>query len=309
MKALRLLGMGWVFQLRMQWRDPFTGIFAVLYPMFFATVAFLMFRTSSAPQALLYASLGAGVMGIWSATSTTAGSAMQRRVLARDARGARRVAVALRARPAPGDHRHGDDRPLLHGRHARLGAPFLRHRPHDRQLARLRPGRAGDGRLDRLRRLPAAVSFVRYRTAWALGNLLEYPVWLVCGFLVPIALLPDWVRPISWLLAPTWGMSAIRESALGVTPWPDAVMCLALGGAYVALGVVVLERALGRPVHAPRCRSRDLVGPHLLHRRADELQGALRLDVAVDLHPDARGRGAVSDPALRLHRPNDRDRI
>src|SRR4029453_18156182 len=56
----------------------FTGIFAVLYPMFFATVAFLMFRTSSAPQALLYASLGAGVMGIWSATSTSAGSAMQR---------------------------------------------------------------------------------------------------------------------------------------------------------------------------------------------------------------------------------------
>jgi ABC-2 type transport system permease protein len=89
-----------------------------------------------------------------------------------------------------------------------------------------------------------AVSFVRYRTAWALGNLLEYPVWLVCGFLVPIALLPDWVRPISWLLAPTWGMNAIRESALGGTPWPDALMCLALGGAYVALGVVVLERAL-----------------------------------------------------------------
>src|SRR4029453_5112004 len=56
----------------------FTGIFAVLYPMFFATVAFLMFRTSSAPQALLYAALGAAVMGIWSATSTSAGSAMQR---------------------------------------------------------------------------------------------------------------------------------------------------------------------------------------------------------------------------------------
>ena len=36
---------------------------------------------------------------------------------------------------------------------------------------------------------------VRYRTAWALGTALEFPVWLICGFLVPLALLPDWVRP------------------------------------------------------------------------------------------------------------------
>ena len=78
------------------------------------------------------------------------------------------------------------------------------------------------------------MSFVRYRTAWALGNLLEYPVWLICGFLVPLALLPDWVRPISWLLAPTWGMNAIRQSALGGTPWPDLALCVALGALYVA---------------------------------------------------------------------------
>ena len=63
-----------------------------------------------------------------------------------------------------------------------------------------------------------AVSFVRYRTAWALGNLLEYPVWLVAGFLVPITLLPDWVQPISWVLAPTWGVDAIREAASGGAP-------------------------------------------------------------------------------------------
>src|SRR3954462_1286489 len=78
MSSARLLGVGWLFQLKMQWRDPFTGIFAVLYPMFFATVAFLMFRVHGGATALLYAALGAGVMGIWSATSTTAGSALQR---------------------------------------------------------------------------------------------------------------------------------------------------------------------------------------------------------------------------------------
>jgi ABC-2 type transport system permease protein len=90
-----------------------------------------------------------------------------------------------------------------------------------------------------------AVSFVRFRAAWALGNLFEYPVWLIGGFLVPLVLLPDWVRPFSWVLAPTWGMNAIRESALGGTPWPDLALCLALGVAYVTLGVLALDRVLG----------------------------------------------------------------
>jgi ABC-2 type transport system permease protein len=89
-----------------------------------------------------------------------------------------------------------------------------------------------------------AVSFVRFRAAWVLGNFFEYPVWLICGFLVPLALLPEWVRPISWVLAPTWGMSAIRESALGGTPLPDLLLCLGLGAVYVAFAVLVTNRVL-----------------------------------------------------------------
>ena len=89
-----------------------------------------------------------------------------------------------------------------------------------------------------------AVSFVRYRRAWALGNLFEYPVWLICGFLVPLSLFPDWVRPISWVLAPTWGMNAVRDSALGGNPWPDLALATALGCAYLGLGLLVLERML-----------------------------------------------------------------
>jgi ABC-2 type transport system permease protein len=90
-----------------------------------------------------------------------------------------------------------------------------------------------------------AVSFVRFRAAWALGNLFEYPVWLIGGFLVPLVLLPNWVGPIAWILAPTWGMNAIREAALGGTPLPDLALCLALGVIYISLGILVLERVLG----------------------------------------------------------------
>ena len=89
-----------------------------------------------------------------------------------------------------------------------------------------------------------AVSFVRYRTAWALGNMLEYPVWLIAGFLVPLTLLPSWVRPLSWALAPTWGVDAIREAAGGESPWPEIAAGAALGAAYVLVGVAVLESVL-----------------------------------------------------------------
>ena len=94
-----------------------------------------------------------------------------------------------------------------------------------------------------------AVAFARYRSAWALGSMTEYPIWLICGFLVPLTLLPDWVRPISWALAPTWGMRAIRESATGGSPLPDAALCLALGAAYVAIGIALMDTVLRAARH------------------------------------------------------------
>ena len=71
--TLRLLGVGWLLHVRMFATSAFNGILNILYPLFFATVAFFMFDT----DALLYASIGAAVMGIWGATSTAAGSALQ----------------------------------------------------------------------------------------------------------------------------------------------------------------------------------------------------------------------------------------
>jgi ABC-2 type transport system permease protein len=89
-----------------------------------------------------------------------------------------------------------------------------------------------------------AVLFVRFRQAWALGNMLEYPVWLVAGFLVPLSLFPSWVRPISWVLAPTWGIRAIRGAALAGPSYGDIGMALGLGAVYVLAGVLLVHRAL-----------------------------------------------------------------
>jgi ABC-2 type transport system permease protein len=89
-----------------------------------------------------------------------------------------------------------------------------------------------------------SVTVVRYRTAWALGNALEYPVWLVCGFLVPLSLFPGWVRPISWALAPTWGVRAIRQAALGGAPLPAVAACIGLAALYGITGALLVNTVL-----------------------------------------------------------------
>ena len=86
-----------------------------------------------------------------------------------------------------------------------------------------------------------ASTFVLYRNANAFSNLLEYPVWLVSGLLVPVSLLPGWVEPLSWVLAPTWGVRAIRDAALGGEAGEAIAMCLGLAAVYLALGVVFVR--------------------------------------------------------------------
>jgi ABC-2 type transport system permease protein len=244
MRAVRLLALGWLFQFKLISRSAFDSTLAVVWPLFFATVAFFMFRVGHDPKTLVYASLGSAVMGVWTATSVTAGSALARQrwqgtlellaaapthfalillpmTLATSAIGLYCIASTL----LWGWLVFGI---ALHVVHPLLfGLSIL--------ATILAVGMLG---------FLMAALFVRHRSAWTLGAAAEYPVWLVCGFLVPLSLLPGWVRPISWVLAPTWGMRAIRESAVGGTPLPDALICLGLGAAYVLIGVVALDHLL-----------------------------------------------------------------
>jgi len=242
--GLRLLGFAWVLHVKMMSRSAFDGLLAILWPIFFATVAFFMFRTGLGSQALGPVGLAAAVMGIWTATSVPASSALQRErwagtlellvvapsnfalillpiTLAASTIGLYCVAgTLLWAR-------------VLFGIHIVIAHPLFFALGLFATVVTI-------GSLGFL----MAVSFVRSRRGWALGALLEYPIWIVCGFLVPVSILPGWVRPISWALGPTWGMRAVREAAYGGSPLVPLVVCLALAATYLALGVLVLRFVL-----------------------------------------------------------------
>ncbi len=244
MRVLRLLWVGWVVHMKMLTRSAFNFWLGIIYPLFFATAAFFMFQSGDDPKPLLYASLGAAVMGIWGATSTSAGAALARErwtgtlelLVTAPAHFAVILLPVTIAMATIG--MYSMIATLVWGRlvfgiELEVGDPLA--------FALAVPATVVSiGALGFL----LAVAFVRFRQAWALGNMLEYPVWLVSGFLVPLSLFPGWVRPISWALAPTWGINAIRDAALGGSAWADIALALALGAGYVLFGIALLNRAL-----------------------------------------------------------------
>jgi len=49
--------------------------------------------------------------------------------------------------------------------------------------------------------------------AWQ--NAMEYPVYILCGFLFPVLLLPGWTNPISYILPPYWAARALHGTSTG----------------------------------------------------------------------------------------------
>lgn len=211
------------------------------WPVLYATIAYYMFGAESDPAVLLTASLGATVMAIWSSVAFGAGGAIeiQRKlgtlellVAAPVPFGAVLAPITI-ATSAIGVYALGAT--LLWGR-LLFGIPL--HFDHPLWFVVSLPvAIVAIGTLG----LILASTLIFYRAAVFLGASFDYPVWLVTGLLVPLSVLPGWVEPISWLLAPTWGMRALRESTTGGSPLGAIAMCLVLSACYAAIAVVFLR--------------------------------------------------------------------
>jgi ABC-2 type transport system permease protein len=240
-KTARLVWTGAWINLKLLTVSRFYLMTSIVQPVIFATIAFFLFRAGAREESLLYVSLGAGLMGIWSTTLFASGGMLrwQRNV------GTLELVVAA---PPPlllvlGPMSIGIGAVGLYSVAATLfwgwaffDVPLTIEHPLLFALA-LPATVVALGSLG----LVLAASFIHYRHTNALGNLLEYPVWLVSGLLVPLSLLPSWATPVAWAIAPTWGVRAVREAALGGDPVPPIAACFVLAGAYLALSSVLLR--------------------------------------------------------------------
>jgi ABC-2 type transport system permease protein len=241
MSAARIFWTGFVLHFKNLSASPFIVVTAAIWPLVYATLAFLMFRATHQAPSLLYAALGAAVMGIWSTTATSAGGAIQQQ---RNWK----VLELLVGSPAPlilvlapitvaiaGIGVYSIASTLLWGR-ILFGVPF--HVLHPALfLVSIPAAVLSIGLLG----LVLASALVLYREASAFSQALEYPIWLITGMLIPLTLLPGWIHPLAWALAPTWGMRAVRRSALGGSVGTPLLLCLGLSVVYATLAFVLLR--------------------------------------------------------------------
>lgn len=238
---IRALVTGFTMHFRMLARGGFELSIVTFWPAVYATLANYIYRAGQEPKSLFYVSLGSTLMAMWSTTAFACGGAIQRQrwlgtlelmVAAPIPFVATLIPITV-ASTAVGIYAFATT--IVFGRLA-YGIPITVAHPLlfviSIPVAILAIGALG---------LLMASVLVLYRYANSLASSTEYPVWLICGLLVPLSLLPSWTRPISWLLAPTWGIDALRAAALGGPTLRYLGFCLLAAAAYAAVAVLFLR--------------------------------------------------------------------
>jgi ABC-2 type transport system permease protein len=94
-----------------------------------------------------------------------------------------------------------------------------------------------------------SAAFVFSRRSYVLTSIAEYPIYILCGALVPITMLPGWTNYISLALAPTWGVEAMKmaavegyQSTLGFDMWICIAAMLILTAVCLVIASLLLRR-------------------------------------------------------------------
>ena len=233
--------LGWRFHLKMLMRDPFNGLLSVLYPLFFATVAFFMFQAGGSPEApalRLARRLRDG--DLVGDEHELAGAAMQRErwhgtlelLVASPTPFAVVLLPVTVAMATIG----------IYSMVATLawGRSAVRYRARDRASGRVRarPSPRPWSRWERSAsswRWRSSATARRGRSGTCSSTRSGWSAASSCRS----RCCPTGCGPISWALAPTWGMNAIRESALGGDPLPGHPHVVGLGARVHGVGVLV----------------------------------------------------------------------
>ena len=85
--------------------------------------------------------------------------------------------------------------------------------------------------------LVIAPIFVMYREVQQWQNAMEYPVYILGGFLFPVLLLPGWTTPISYILPPYWAAVALHGTSTANAPIEQTLFAWAM---MIILSIIFL---------------------------------------------------------------------
>lgn len=95
-----------------------------------------------------------------------------------------------------------------------------------------------------------STAFVFSRMGRFFSSIAEYPIYVISGALVPITMLPDGLRYVSYALAPSWGVDAMKYTALegyisvsGTSLLFDIVMLILLSAIVLILAYFIMNKA------------------------------------------------------------------
>lgn len=221
-------------------RSPFDLVAILIWPVIFASIAYFLIGTDGSTRVLFVASLGAAMMMLWSQVIVGSGFSLDQQrnqgtlelLVAAPVPLVIVIAPVMIASAAFGIY--GLLVTLAWGRFA-FGIPVAIDHPVAFVVA------AGAAIVSiGLLGLIAASLFVLSRAASYFAVALQYPVYLASGLMLPLALLPAWIAPLSWVLAPTWGYRALTHASGGGGAWRDIGMCLLLSVAYLVVALPCL---------------------------------------------------------------------
>ena len=90
--------------------------------------------------------------------------------------------------------------------------------------------------------LTIAPVFVMYREVQQWQNAMEYPVYILAGFLFPILLLPGWTTPISYLLPPYWAAVALHGTSTANAPIEQTLLAWGMMIVFSIIDLFIASR-------------------------------------------------------------------
>ncbi len=240
---LPVISASFVLQIKRQSVNKLWWFIVTLQPVIFATIGYVLFRESGQENFFLYVVLGVGMIGIWSTSLFSSGLFIEiERFLG--------TLEILFGSPAPFEL-------IILGKglaSSSLGVVGLGVTVLYSWAVLKIPIEVAQPFLFLVVLALTVFSltcmgmilgsfFTLARAVRAFLNLLEFPIYILCGLMFPITLLPSWTYPFSAVLSPTWGINAMRKAVTGSTEgiWLDIAALLVLSLVYVGAARILFR--------------------------------------------------------------------